>query len=111
MGKEIDVKRNYIYNTMLKNKEEGLNQSFLFFIHNNDIAHSVNKNGIFFNLSHLEDKHINGIYEFITQNTSSDCDSSSDDYSSEEVDIDHNDSFIVDMSIREKDLLKYTQMI
>lgn len=61
----IEDKRLYIYNLVVRNKDDKINNTILYYIRSNNVSFSENKNGFFINLSLLEDNHINRIYNLI----------------------------------------------
>lgn len=61
----IEEKRLYIYNLVVRNKDDKINNTILYYIRSNNVSFSENKNGFFINLSLLEDNHINRIYNLI----------------------------------------------
>ena len=58
-------KRLYIYNLVVRNKDDKINNTILYYIRSNNVSFSENKNGFFINLSLLEENHINRIYNLI----------------------------------------------
>lgn len=61
---DID-KRLYIYNLVVRYKEELINNTILYYIRGNNISYSENNNGFFLNLTTLDDEHIDKIYNLI----------------------------------------------
>lgn len=61
----IEDKRLHIYNLVVRYKDDKINTTILYYIRSNKVSFSENKNGFFINLSLLEDKHINRIYNLI----------------------------------------------
>ena len=61
----MEDKRLYIYNLVVRYKDDKINNTILYYIRSNNISFSENNNGFFINLSLLEDEHINKIYNLI----------------------------------------------
>lgn len=61
----IEDKRLYIYNLVVRNRDDKINDTILYYIRSNNVSSSENKNGFFINLSLLEEDHINRIYNLI----------------------------------------------
>ena len=111
---EIDKERLYIYNLFNREKTENLNTTILYFLRNNDICCTENKNGFFLNLSTLEDEYVTSLYSLIRQigdyKTQEIPDYSSDDSSTGE-DTDSNPEDPIIFSDKEKVLIEYTKTI
>ena len=61
----IEDKRLYIYNLVVRNRDDKIHNKILYYIRSNNVSSYENKNGFFINLSLLEEDHINRIYNLI----------------------------------------------
>lgn len=109
----IVEKRLYIYNMYKKNKEDDIDSTILFFVKSNNIPYTGNKNGIFFNLSTLNETNINQLYKLLeTINSHNNMDYTtmhiSEEESSSEEEIYTNKIVFTE---REKKLIEYSKMI
>jgi hypothetical protein len=109
----IEDKRLYIYNLVVKYKDNEISNTLLYYIRSNNISFSENINGFFINLSLLEDEHVCKIYNLIKilENEGIDeimCDSGEE--SLEDKDISESLESLV-LTDKEKELIEYTKRI
>lgn len=63
----IEDKRKYIYNN-LKTSSESKNDIIYKYVLNNNLKHSLNKNGLIINLSIISENDIDNLYDIINKN-------------------------------------------
>tara|TARA_B100000900_G_C20601378_1_gene725799 strand:- start:5323 stop:5658 length:336 start_codon:yes stop_codon:yes gene_type:complete len=109
----VTEKRLYIYNIYRKNKDDDIDSTILFFVKSNNISYTENKNGIFFNLSTINENYIHQLYELletinINKNMKYNAINISDEDLSEEEETHIKDIVFTE---REKKLIEYSKGI
>jgi hypothetical protein len=106
----IEDKKLYIYNLVVKNIDDKINNTILYYIRSNNVSSSENKNGFFINLSLLEDNHINRIYNLIKILEDNEIDEMI--YDSDEISEENTEKSIsesIELSEKGKRLVEYTK--